>query len=182
VILSITLYRTYRAKRKPDKVETGNIAICVFLILGSAIGILGHYWLCLVFMCAAALFGYVLRPDLQEKERDKTVKTIKNDVDTLEPLRVRDFFSARCIPKLERRYSEPKAQLIYLTICTSLAIVVCMPAFFLIYYIFINSTLPISIWYGTIIITISTSVITSRNSYLNIKKALKNPNIYNHQT
>jgi preprotein translocase subunit Sss1 len=172
-----TLYRVYRAKRKPNKLETGLITASGLCILGGVVGFLGQYVLCIAIMVTTTLLVYFLRPAMQEREITRAVESMKN-VDITEPLRFRDFFSSNFIPKLEKKYGEHKALRIYLTIWASFAIVVTPLIWFLLdALIFRDASGYMGMaWPGmipTMILVIIVTIFTIRRGCLNTREALK---------
>ncbi|MCL2359343.1 hypothetical protein [Candidatus Bathycorpusculum sp.] len=113
LLLIFVLLNMYATRQKPNKLHYRVVPVLCFCILGSGIISLGQHFWGIFIMVIATILGWVLLQGVPKNVRDEEAEFTKT-FDATEPICARDFFSARLLAKLERKYGEQKAIVIYL--------------------------------------------------------------------
>jgi len=174
ILLGGILYKLHKTKRKLNVVDYSTAAVFGIFVVGSLLGVVEHFILGLFTIFVGSLFCIILIPFSRENAQADVAEAMKN-VDLSEPIRFRDFFSWKFVPKLERKYGERKTLAIYIITFLCLGGVSCYLTFFLIEnLILVNAPGYRGTPVGSIVGAIAGSLIGSIIGYRNTKEALKN--------
>jgi hypothetical protein len=108
IFLLWSLYKAYETKNTLYCLPSG---LSCSIVIGFILVGLGHYLLGFIIVIVA---GFICMPFAPKLTKLATV----NVADASGSLRIKDVFSWYFIPKLERIYGEPKAQIIFMTTMT----------------------------------------------------------------
>ena len=174
IMLGSVVYRLHKTKRKLNRIDYATVAIFCIFIMGSLFLVFGRFIWGFSTMLGALICLIVLIPFSRENAKADAAETMKN-VDLSEPIRLKDFFSWKFIPKLERKYGERKTLAIYVITFLCLGGASVYLTFFLIEnLILINDPWYRGMPWSSMIGAITGSLFGSLIGYRDAKKALKN--------
>ncbi|MDR0470597.1 MAG: hypothetical protein LBH79_02580 [Nitrososphaerota archaeon] len=103
----------YKAMKTKNSVYYMGSGFCGAMAFAFLVGALGQALLCLILMGVSTLVFYiVVMPKLKRIMPEEVAKAAKT-VDTSGPIRFRDLFNVSFMVKLERKYGEHKAMVIW---------------------------------------------------------------------
>jgi len=174
ILLGSVVYRLHKTKRKLNLVDYSTVAIFCIFIMGSLFWVFEQFIWGLFTIFGALILLMVLIPFSRENAKADATEAMKN-VDLSEPIRLRDFFSWKFIPKLERKYGERKTLAIYVITFLCLGGASVYLAFFLIEnLILINDPWYRGMPWSSMVGAIIGSLLGSLIGYRDAKRALKN--------
>lgn len=94
--------------------------LCVSLISVLLAIALDQYLLFLIFTCVSAVFAVVILFKFVQSPPPNPIIENLDKLDTSEPLRFKDVFTLNFVFKLERKYGEYKAMVVYATVYASI--------------------------------------------------------------
>jgi hypothetical protein len=120
-VVGIAVICIYRGMKTKNKVFYAGSGFCGSLAFAFLVGAFGQYLLCLIIMGITAFAGLFMMPKLTRIISENAAEA-KETVDTSGPIRLKDVLSVSFIIKLERKYGELKAMVIWSAAGTALAI------------------------------------------------------------
>jgi|GEM_PF-1781966 len=117
MIITTVFFIYHARKTKKNMYYTGS-GLCGSMAFAFLVGALGQYLLSLILLAVSALFGIIVVYPRAMRAMPEEVAKAKNTVDTSESIRFKDFFSVNAMVKLEKKYGEYKAMVIWSAVGT----------------------------------------------------------------
>jgi hypothetical protein len=120
-MLILAVFLIYHGRKTKNNVHYMSSGFCGSWAFAFLVGALGQFLLCIILMGVFTLVGFiVLWPRLMRNMPEETAKA-KETVDTSGPIRLSDVFSVRFMIKLESKYGERSAMIIWSAVGAAVA-------------------------------------------------------------
>ncbi|MDR2202783.1 MAG: hypothetical protein LBE76_00440 [Nitrososphaerota archaeon] len=112
LMLIVAIVCVYRGMKTKNSVFYKYSGLFCFMAFSFLVGALDQYLLCLIMWGISAVAGLFMLPKIMQINAEEFAKT-QETVDASESIRFKDLFSQSFIIKLERKYGERKAMVIF---------------------------------------------------------------------